>query len=548
MSDMVNRNLVRELDAPEEGRELEATSNEPFPSPQPALAGQTGGLVTGKVLRVTDREVWIDVGAKGPGVVPREEWEPSPPPCPSDAVEVLIEPAEEEDGAPRLSYRKARFERQWREFVGRHEEGDTVSATVTARITGGLQVDVGVPAFLPASQVDVRRPPDLAPFVGRALECKILIIDPARRNVIVSRRAVLEVPLRTIRRNLLAEIEPGQVRTGVVRNVAEFGAFVDLGGIDGLLHVTDMAWSRVHHPRHVVRIDETVEVYVLSVDRDRERIALSLKHKTPNPWPDLAERFPAGSRHAGEVTSVTSYGAWVKLAPGPEGLVHLSEMSWTRRLADTSECVAVGDEIEVQVLSVKPEKQELSLGMRQVMPNPWDKVAERYPPGATVPGVVLRLANYGAFVGLEADIEGLVHLMELRRTRALAHPSEVVSPGDRVTCVVLNVDSERRRIALGLPDQPEEAHLAVRSGTEGAPRADLPGQPRLPVEVLDWRDRFVVRMAREVREARAFDGLPILADALEDAGCVEEAILAHLRDRGPHARRCWVLDLILGQR
>ncbi len=450
MSAMVNRNLIRELDTPEEGRQLEELFHEPLPSPQPALVGPGRGLVTGRVLWVTDREVWIDVGAKGPGVVCRWEWEPNALPCPGDAVEVWIESTDEENGTPRLSYRKARFDHQWRKFVGRHKEGDTVSAKVTAQITGGLQVDVGVPAFLPASQVDVRRPPDLAAFVGQTIECKILKIDQPRRTVIVSRRAILEISFGPIRRNLLAEIEPGQVRKGVVKNVAEFGAFVDLGGIDGLLHVTDMAWSRGRHPRDLVRIEETIEVYVLSVDRERERIALSLKHKTPNPWTDLAERFPVGSRQAGEVVTVTSSGAFVKLAPGLEGLVHVSEMSWMQGLANASECVAVGDEIEVQVLSVNPEKQELLLGLREVMP-----------------------------------------------------------------------------------------------GTEGVPRPEL---PRVPVEVLDWNNRLVVRIAREIREGRAFDAMPILADALEDAGGVEEAILAHLRDRGPHARRCWVLDLILRQR
>src|SRR5262245_59675364 len=253
-----------------------------------------------------------------------------------------------------------------------------------------------------------------------------------------------------MKKKLLSEIEPGQTRKGVVKNIAEFGAFVDLGGIDGLLHITDMDWGRVQNPHEKVHIDQQLEVYILSVDKDREKIALSLKHKTPSPWTNVADKYPVGSRHKGEVVNVMTYGAFVKLEPGLEGLVHISEMSWTRRITHPSELVAIGDVIEVQVLNISKEKQEISLGMKQVMPNPWDKVAERYPSNTVVSGVVRNLTNYGAFIEIEEGIDGLLHVSDMSWVKKVAHPSEVVAKGDKVTCVVLNVDQERKRIALGL--------------------------------------------------------------------------------------------------
>jgi small subunit ribosomal protein S1 len=253
-----------------------------------------------------------------------------------------------------------------------------------------------------------------------------------------------------MKKKLFDEIAVGQIRTGVVKNIAEFGAFVDLGGIDGLLHVTDMSWGRVNNAYEMARIDQQLEVYVLHIDKEREKIALSLKQKTPSPWQNVADKYPVGSRHTGEVASVMSYGAFVRLEPGIEGLVHISEMSWTKRVNHPSELVATGDQIEVQVLNINKEKQEISLGMKQVQPNPWDKVAERYPPGTVITGVVRNLTNYGAFIEIEEGIDGLLHVSDMSWVRKVAHPSEVVAKGDKVTCVVLNVDQERKRVALGL--------------------------------------------------------------------------------------------------
>jgi small subunit ribosomal protein S1 len=412
-------------------------------------------IVNGRVANIVGDDVVVDIGYKSEGIIALQEWydegaDKVVPPQIGDEIQVLLDAVEDESGAIVLSYRKAKREKEWREIISVRKEGDVVTGLVTRKIKGGLLVNIGVNVFLPASQVDIRRPPDIADYIGKTIECKILKIDEARRNIVVSRRKLLEDQRDAMKKELLAVIEPGQVRKGVVKNIAEFGAFVDLGGIDGLLHITDMDWGRVNNPHEKVHIDQQLEVYILQVDKDREKIALSLKHKTPSPWTNVADKYPVSSRHRGEVVNVMSYGAFVKLEPGLEGLVHISEMSWTRRINHPSELVQIGDVIEVQVLNINKDKQEISLGMKQVMPNPWDKVAERYPPGKVVSGVVRNLTNYGAFIEIEEGIDGLLHVSDMSWVRKVAHPSEVVNKGDKVTCVVLNVDQERKRIALGL--------------------------------------------------------------------------------------------------
>jgi len=457
---MVNRNLLRQYEpsADQLQEELSAAFEEGGLAdwlPAEEQEFKDNNLVTGRVRKVTADFVWVDVGYKSEGAIEVREWFDEGAgqvvlPQPGDEVEVLLEAVEDETGAVVLSFYKAKRQKQWREVVEKHREGDVVSGTVLRKIKGGLLVNIGVHAFLPASQVDVRRPQDIGAYVGQTVECKIAVIDEARRNIVVSRRKLLEDRREEMKKKLLAEIDVGQVRKGVVKNITQFGAFVDLGGIDGLLHVTDMAWNRVSNPADVVRIDEELEVMVLKVDRDKEKIALGLKQKTPSPWATVADKYPVGSRHSGEVVNVMSYGAFVKLEPGVEGLVHISEMSWTQRVNHPNELVQTGDKVEVQVLNINKEKQEISLGMKQVQPNPWDKVAERYPPGTVVSGVVRNLTNYGAFVEIEEGIDGLLHVSDMSWVRKVAHPSEVVQKGDKVTCVVLNVDQERKRIALGL--------------------------------------------------------------------------------------------------
>jgi small subunit ribosomal protein S1 len=456
---MVNRNLLRQFDLPEEeldqqiGAAFGADSESWLPPQEQEF--EANKIVTGRVLNVVGDEVWVDVGYKSEGVIPLSEWydegmDKIVPPQVGDTIQVLLDAVEDESGAVVLSYRKAKRQKEWEDVIAKHKEGDVVSGAVTRKIKGGLLVNIGVNVFLPASQVDIRRPPDIGDYIGKTIECKILKIDEARRNIVVSRRKLIEDQRDQMKRQLLAEIQPGQVRKGVVKNIAEFGAFVDLGGIDGLLHITDMGWERVQNPHDKVHIDQQLEVYILSVDKDREKIALSLKHKTPSPWENVEGKYPVSSRHKGTVVNVMSYGAFVRLEPGIEGLVHISEMSWTKRINHPSEVVQIGDEIEVQVLNINKEKQEISLGIKQVQPNPWDKVAERYPPATVISGTVRNLTNYGAFIEIEEGIDGLLHVSDMSWVRKVGHPSEVVQKGDKVQCVVLNVDQERKRIALGL--------------------------------------------------------------------------------------------------
>jgi len=456
---MVNRNLLRQFDLPEHelSHEVAAAFGSPDAEwlPPEAQPYRDHEVVTGRVLAVTDDMVWVDVGYKSEGAVELREWYDDGlgrvvPPEPGAAVDVLLEALEDETGAVVLSYRKARWQKEWDRVLARHQEGDAVSGVVTRKIKGGLLVNIGVNVFLPASQVDTRRVPDLGTLIGQTVECKIVKIDGERRNIIVSRRTLIEERRAALRTQLLAEIEPGQVRKGVVKNIAQFGAFVDLGGLDGLLHVTDMSWGRVASPHDVVQVEQELEVYVIRVDKEKEKIALGLKQKTPSPWANVADKYPVGSRHLGEVVNLMAYGAFVQLEPGVEGLVHVSEMSWTKRVNHPDELVKTGDQVEVQVLGINKEKQEISLGMKQVQPDPWDQVAGKYPQGTAVTGTVRNLTNYGAFVEVEEGVDGLLHVGDMSWVRKVGHPSEVINKGDKVTCVVLNVDRERKRIALGL--------------------------------------------------------------------------------------------------
>jgi len=449
---MVNRNLLRQVDLPE--NEVQQQLQEAFYQedsgndlnhwlPIEEQEFEVNKIVKGRVLNIVGDDVVVDIGYKSEGVIKLEEWydegvDKVVPPQPGEEIQVLLDAVEDESGAIVLSYRKAKRQKEWELIIEKHKEGDVVSGAVTRKIKGGLLVNIGVNVFLPASQVDIRRPPDIGDYIGKTIECKILKIDEARRNIVVSRRKLIEDQREEMKKKLLSEIEPGQTRKGVVKNIAEFGAFVDLGGIDGLLHITDMSWGRVSNPHEVVHIDQQLEVYIISVDKEKEKIALGLKQKSPSPWANVEAKYPISSRHTGEVVNVMSYGAFVKLEPGIEGLVHISEMSWTKRINHPSELVSIGDQIEVQVLNINKEKQEISLGMKQVQPNPWDKVAERY------------LTNYGAFIEIEEGIDGLLHVSDMSWVRKVSHPSEVVAKGDKVTCVVLNVDQERKRVALGL--------------------------------------------------------------------------------------------------
>jgi small subunit ribosomal protein S1 len=462
---MVNRNLIRHLEdddlaqqlallVPEDQGEellLEALELEQ----QDYIQGR---IVDGRIVEINDEWALIDVGFKSEGTVNLDEWGPEESiPKVGDVVKVLIEEMEDDLGAAddpygmiSLSKRKAEKIIQWEAMMESVAEGQVVTGIVIRKIKGGLLCDIGVNVFLPGSQVDIRRPGDIGDFIGRVIQAEVLKIDDTRRNIVISRRSLIERQREEDRAYLMKELEVGQVRMGIVKNIADFGAFVDLGGIDGLLHITDMAWERIGHPSEMVAIDQEIEVKVLHIDREKQKIALGLKQKDRNPWDNVAIKYPVESVHMGEVVNVMSYGAFVKLEPGIEGLVHISEMSWTKRVNHPSELVNIGDKIEVKILNVDTEGQQLSLGMKQTQQNPWDDVLARYPEGSDVVGKVRNLTNYGAFIELEEGIDGLLHVSDMSWTRKISHPSERLEKGQEVTCRVLSVDESRRRIALGL--------------------------------------------------------------------------------------------------
>ncbi len=461
---MVNRNLIREFDVSEE--DWEAAIGE--------LATDEGGwldteyidvnqIVKGQIIRVDNEFVLIDVGYKSEGTVPLNEWEgDDSQPEVGQTVRVLVEDVEDAQGRLDdrgmivLSKRKAEKIEKWMKVMETVHENDIVSGEVTRKIKGGLLVDIGVNVFLPASQVDIRRPHDIGEYIGKTIECMVLKIDEARRNIVVSRRSLIEAQRADKKAELLKELEINQLRSGVVKNIADFGAFVDLGGIDGLLHITDMSWGRINHPSEIVKIDEELEVMILHIDYEKEKIALGLKQKSASPWENVAGKYPVNSTIKGTVVNVMSYGAFIKLEDGIEGLVHISEMSWTKRISHPSELVQIDDGIDVVVLRIDEQKQEISLGMKQTQDNPWEKVADKYPTDQLITGRVRNLTNYGAFIEIEEGIDGLLHVSDMSWTRKISHPSELVEKGQEIQCKVLSVDQQRRRIALGLKQMDED--------------------------------------------------------------------------------------------
>jgi small subunit ribosomal protein S1 len=489
---MVNRNLIRDLD--DEDLESQLSSQlatlvaDDQTDEDEALEGlyeetiiqedyDINKIVDGRVLRIDDDWVLMDVGYKSEGTVPLSDWEGQDPPKVGQVFKVLIEDIEDEFGAAddpfgmiALSKSKAEKILHWEKIMASVQEGEVVTGKVTRKIKGGLLVDIGVSVFLPASQVDIRRPHDIGDYIGRFVQCEVLKIDEARRNIVVSRRALIEREREESRKELLTELQEGEIRRGIVKNIADFGAFVDLGGIDGLLHITDMSWNRIGHPSEMVKIDQEIEVMVLNIDRDRQKIALGLKQKEGNPWHNVAEKYPVGTTHEGEVVNVMSYGAFVKLEPGIEGLVHISEMSWIKRVQHPSELVKIGDQIKVMILGVDQEGQQLSLGMKQTQENPWTDIEQHYPEGTIVRGKVRNLTNYGAFVELEEGIDGLLHVSDMSWVKKVNHPNEVLEKGQEVECKVLSVDKERHRIALSLK------HLTGDPWDTDIPNKYQPGQ------------------------------------------------------------------------
>jgi len=420
-----------------------------------------GQLIRGKVIGMAGDDVVIEVGLKSEGLIPKEEFDGNEPRI-GDEIDVLLENLVDEEGIVQLSKRKADRMLSWQRIVESQKEGDVVEGLVTKKIKGGLLVDIGgVNVFLPASQVDIRRPGEIGEFIGRKVRAEILKIDLERRNIVVSRRKLIETERDQAKRRLMETLKEGEIVVGTVKNIADFGAFVDLGGIDGLLHITDMSWGRINHPSEMLKIDQKIEVKVLNIDREKEKIALGIKQREVSPWEEIEKKYPVGSRVHGAVVNIMSYGAFVKLEDGIEGLVHISEMSWTRRVNHPSEMVTPNQEVDVVVLEINKDKQEISLGMKQTEVNPWELVGEKYPPGTMIEGKVRNLANYGAFVEIEPGIDGLLHISDMSWTKKVTHPNEILKKGDTVKCVVLEVDRDKQRISLGVKQLTEDPWLAA---------------------------------------------------------------------------------------
>ena len=407
-------------------------------------------IVKGTVIEVRAKEVLVDIGYKSEGIIPLNEFLEPASVVVGQEIDVLIEKLENKEGTVVLSHQKAEFKKNWDRILTICNEGGRVMGKVTAIVKGGLIVNVGVEAFLPSSQLDVITPKNLQTFVGNTYEFKVVKINQERQNIVLSRRELIEAERNDKRGKLLAEMVPGDIRKGIVKNITDFGAFIDLNGLDGLLHITDMSWGRLGHPSEILKVGQELDVVVLDVNKEKERVSLGLKQKLANPWDSIETKFPIGQKVKGKVVSLVPYGAFVQLEPGIEGLIHVTELSWTKRIAKPSDVLKQDQEVEAVVLGINREEQKISLGIRQLESNPWDGAAAKYTVGTKVKGQVRNLTSYGAFVELEEGIDGMVHVSDMSWTRKINHPSEVMKKGDVVEATVLEVDRANQRIALGM--------------------------------------------------------------------------------------------------
>ena len=423
--------------------ELEALINAKLPN------FRKGDIVNGTILEIRPQVVLVDIGYKSEGVIPVSEFEDEEIEV-GDQIEVLLESLENDEGLVVLSKEKAAHKQNWDKIVAVYKDGGLVKGKVKSVVKGGLMVNVGVEAFLPGSQVDIIPPKDLNEFVGNVYEFKIVKVNDERKNIVLSRREVIEAERSEQRQRFLETVKIGDRVKGLVKNITDFGAFVDLSGMDGLLHITDMSWGRVNHPSELLHIGQELEVLILDVDRDKERVSLGLKQLSDNPWADIEAKYPIGSQVKGRVTKLLAYGAFVELEKGVEGLVHVSELSWTKRITRPSDVLSLDQEIEAIVLNISVEEQKISLGIRQLDENPWEAIEQRFPVGTVISGAVRNLTPYGAFVALEEGIDGMIHVSDMSWTRKINHPSEVLKKGDVVEARVLNIDKENQRVSLGI--------------------------------------------------------------------------------------------------
>lgn len=411
---------------------------------------EEGSIITGTIIEIRPTEVVVDIGGKSEGIVHASEFVDMSELQVGSELEVFLEKLEDKDGNPVISYDKAEQKKNWEKIVENCEEGSIIQGRVRSKVKGGLIVSIGVDSFMPASQIDVQAPKNLDQYVGQTYDFKVIKINLDRKNIVVSRRELIEEQRMDKRRTLLAEVKPGDTRRGQVKNITDYGAFVDLDGLDGLLHITDMSWGRIQHPSEMLKQGEEVEVMIIEIDRERERVSLGLKQLQDNPWDRIEDRFPIGSTVKGKVVNLVPYGAFIEIEEGVEGLVHVTELSWTKRISKPSEILRIGEEVEAVVLGIQKEEQKISLGIRQLDENPWEMARHNYPVGARVRGKVRNLTTYGAFVELEEGIDGMVHVSDMSWTRKVNHPSEVVKKGDEVDATVLEVDAESQRISLGM--------------------------------------------------------------------------------------------------
>lgn len=412
-----------------------------------------GEVVRGSIIQVTDEYVMVDIGYKSEGQIPIHEFiddEGKVTAKVGDQVDVLLEYREDEEGTIALSKEKAAKIKVWDEISTIYNEDGVIEGRVVSKVKGGLSVDIGIQAFLPGSQVDLRPVRNLDSLIGKTFKFKILKYNKKRRNVVLSRRVLLEKEREVLKAKTLENLAEGKVLEGTVKNITEYGVFVDLGGIDGLLHITDMSWGRVGHPSEMCSIGDRIKVMVLSFDPSRERVSLGLKQLTPDPWTTVDQRYPMGTRVKGKVVSLTDYGAFVELEPGIEGLIHVSEMSWTAKIRHPSKVVSVGNQVEAVVLNLNKDNRRISLGMKQVEPNPWDIIGEKYPVGTTIQGKIKNITDFGLFIGIDEGIDGLVHISDLSWTKRIKHPSELYKKGQEIQAVVLNIDKENERFSLGV--------------------------------------------------------------------------------------------------
>lgn len=409
-----------------------------------------GQIVKGTVIEVRSKEVLVDIGYKSEGVISGNEFDDVKTVKIGDQIDVLIERLEDKDGNVILSKEKAEFKQNWDKILTICNEGGTIAGKVKAVVKGGLLVNIGVEAFLPASQIDIVPPKNLAAYVGNTYDFKVVKLNQERQNIVLSRRELIEQERNERRGKLLTEMTPGDIRKGTVKNITDFGAFIDLNGIDGLLHITDMSWGRIGHPSEILKVGQDIDVVVLDINKEKERVSLGLKQKLANPWDQIETKFPVGTKVKGKVVNLVPYGAFVELEPGVEGLVHVTELSWIKRVAKPADVLKVDQEVEAIVLGINREEQKISLSIRQLETNPWDKAAEKYPPGTKVTGKIRNLTSYGAFIELEDGLDGMIHVSDISWTRKINHPSEVLKKGEDVEAIVLEIDKANQRIAMGV--------------------------------------------------------------------------------------------------